>query len=97
MGIDPKQVFKSIKDVILKTCIASEPFMLDTNAKSSEHRNGYFELYGFDVLIDEKLKPWVLEVNVSPSLNSSAPIDRRIKTSLISDVLHLVGIPLWNK
>ena len=49
------------------------------------------------MLIDENLKPWVLEVNVSPSLNSSSPLDKKIKTSLISDVLHLIGVPLWDK
>lgn len=38
-----------------------------------------------------KLKPWLLEVNISPSLSSSSPLDKKIKTVLICDTLNLVG------
>mmetsp|Transcript_39441 Transcript_39441/g.110778 ORF Transcript_39441/g.110778 Transcript_39441/m.110778 type:complete len:209 (-) Transcript_39441:92-718(-) len=51
-----------------------------------------FEVYGFDVMVDEQLRPWLLEVNVFPSLSSSSPLDKRIKTKLIADVLTLVGL-----
>ncbi|PKU45641.1 tubulin polyglutamylase ttll5 [Limosa lapponica baueri] len=49
------------------------------------------ELYGFDVLIDDTLKPWLLEVNLSPSLACDAPLDLKIKASMLSDMFTLVG------
>jgi hypothetical protein len=54
------------------------------------------ELYGFDILIDETLRPWLLEVNLSPSLGCDAPLDLRLKSNLVADLLTLVGVPLCN-
>ena len=34
-----------------------------------------FELYGFDFLIDDKLKSWLIEINSMPSLCSTNPVD----------------------
>jgi tubulin polyglutamylase TTLL4 len=59
--------------------------------RASKNKNICFELFGFDILLDANMKPWLLEVNVSPSLSSSGPLDRRIKTTLLSDVFNLVG------
>lgn len=60
-----------------------------------------FEMYGFDILIDDDLKPWLLEVNICPSLSSGSPLDKRIKTKLVADALTLVGIrpppSVWKK
>mmetsp|Transcript_123762 Transcript_123762/g.214556 ORF Transcript_123762/g.214556 Transcript_123762/m.214556 type:complete len:431 (+) Transcript_123762:43-1335(+) len=52
-----------------------------------------FELYGFDVLIDRSLRPWLLEVNASPSLVTTTEDDRLLKTRLIYDMLTIVMPP----
>jgi hypothetical protein len=52
-----------------------------------------FELYGYDILIDDTLKPWLLEVNASPSLTTTTKRDLALKTSLIHDVLNIVVPP----
>ena len=49
-----------------------------------------FEVLGFDVLLDEKLRPWLLEVNRSPSFATDEKIDNEIKSGLLTDTLRLV-------
>ncbi|CAG5113489.1 Oidioi.mRNA.OKI2018_I69.chr2.g7593.t1.cds [Oikopleura dioica] len=49
-----------------------------------------FEIYGFDVLIDDKLKPWLIEVNASPSLSATTANDRIMKYSVIKDALSIL-------
>ncbi|XP_036433318.1 probable tubulin polyglutamylase TTLL1 [Colossoma macropomum] len=62
-----------------------------------------FECYGYDIIIDDKLKPWLIEVNASPSLTSSTANDRILKYNLINDTLNIVApngeIPdcRWNR
>mmetsp|Transcript_29534 Transcript_29534/g.95294 ORF Transcript_29534/g.95294 Transcript_29534/m.95294 type:complete len:442 (-) Transcript_29534:400-1725(-) len=52
-----------------------------------------FECYGYDVMLDSDLKPWLIEVNASPSLSTTTTTDRILKTQLISEVMALVFPP----
>lgn len=62
-----------------------------------------FECYGYDIIIDNALKPWLVEVNASPSLTSTTVNDRILKYKLIDNILSIVtppsGMPdvRWNK
>ncbi|EGB03869.1 hypothetical protein AURANDRAFT_33385 [Aureococcus anophagefferens] len=49
-----------------------------------------FECYGYDILIDARLRPWLVEVNASPSLSTTTHSDRVMKMALIRDVLDVV-------
>uniref|UniRef100_UPI00398EB3A3 probable tubulin polyglutamylase TTLL9 n=1 Tax=Pristiophorus japonicus TaxID=55135 RepID=UPI00398EB3A3 len=51
-----------------------------------------FELYGYDILIDTNLKPWLLEVNASPSLIASSQEDYELKCRLLEDTMHVVDM-----
>jgi len=38
-----------------------------------------------------------MEVNVCPSLNSSSPLDKKVKTTLMTDIMNLVGVQPYDK
>lgn len=104
-GLDYKMMMDRIKDLIVKACIAVEPPIVSAWHQGSNFSSAgmgaavrgvgpnqtCFEIYGFDVLVDEALAPWLLEVNTCPSISSSSPLDKRIKTQLIADTFTLVG------
>lgn len=51
-----------------------------------------YELYGYDILIDQNLNPWLLEINLTPSLNCDSPLDLKVKSKLISDIFNVIRI-----
>ena len=46
-------------------------------------------------MIDSDLKPWLIEVNASPSLTASTDIDRTLKMAVIHDTFQIVVPPDW--
>jgi hypothetical protein len=55
-----EKVRKGIEQVIIKTIRTGQEAGI-------EHRSNCFEIYGFDFMLDQKLNPWLLEVNLSPA------------------------------
>ncbi|XP_022048914.1 tubulin polyglutamylase TTLL5 isoform X2 [Acanthochromis polyacanthus] len=90
-GKDTTLLMRQIEDLIIKAVLSAELQIATACKMFVPHKTNCFELYGFDVLIDSNLKPWLLEVNLSPSLACDAPLDLKIKASMIADMLSLVG------
>ena len=68
---DVALLWRNISDMIVKTLIVAEPHILHAYrmcrpgaAPGSD--SVCFEVLGIDVLIDRKLRPWLLEVRIRP-------------------------------
>ncbi|ESL09160.1 tubulin-tyrosine ligase-like protein [Trypanosoma rangeli SC58] len=86
-----EKVKENIALVIIKTLLAVKA-PLTTARRSLSFPGGFFELYGFDLMLDAKLKPWLVEVNTLPSLASTSPFDYAVKTNVVADLLNLAMI-----
>uniref|UniRef100_A0A2K6LKW6 TTL family tubulin polyglutamylase complex subunit L1 n=1 Tax=Rhinopithecus bieti TaxID=61621 RepID=A0A2K6LKW6_RHIBE len=87
--------------LVSEALVSAAPF--DAGHPVMNNDKHCFECYGYDIIIDDKLKPWLIEVNASPSLTSSTANDRILKYNLINDTLNIAvpngEIPdcKWNK
>ena len=52
------------------------------------------DLLGFDIMLDDKLKPWMIEVNHMPSFRADTDIDYEIKHDLIKNTLKILQLSI---
>ena len=97
-GHDPDALFERIEDLVALTCFSALETMRARCTEAGTDPRGCYELMGIDCLVDQQLNPWVLECNLSPSLEvcagpeSGGDIEEGVKRSLIEDMLCLVGL-----
>eukprot|EP00817_Percolomonadidae_sp_ATCC50343_P006757 CAMPEP_0117428772 /NCGR_PEP_ID=MMETSP0758-20121206/8405_1 /TAXON_ID=63605 /ORGANISM="Percolomonas cosmopolitus, Strain AE-1 (ATCC 50343)" /LENGTH=599 /DNA_ID=CAMNT_0005215313 /DNA_START=395 /DNA_END=2191 /DNA_ORIENTATION=+ len=98
-GYDDTELWENVNDVIIKTLISIEHEVVSMLKRyTPKYRSqACFELYGFDIFIDADYKPWVIEVNLGPSLATGSPIDLRIKGNLLTDILDMIGIVSFDR
>ena len=56
-----------------------------------------FQVLGFDVLIDSQFKPYLLEVNASPSFGTDSSLDYKIKKNVLGDAFRLLNFTYKNR
>ena len=74
---------------MIKTVLSAESSLASLHHNNVASRYSCFELFGFDILLDSKLKPWLLEVNISPSLHSSSTLDLDVKSPLATELFNM--------
>lgn len=82
-NLDDTLLWARVTNIIILTLLIQAP-------QVPKEKNCY-ELYGFDILIDEKLKPWLLEVNFSPALGTDCQVDVMVKKPMLHDLIDMLN------
>ena len=83
----------NIKVDFIKTCvsqfkrIATDTIKAVSRKMDPQRRQSSFEIFGYDFMIDEDLKPWLIEVNTNPCLELSSPYLARIIPAMLENAI----------
>eukprot|EP01120_Amphizonella_sp_Union-15-10_P010518 TRINITY_DN421_c0_g1_i1.p1 TRINITY_DN421_c0_g1~~TRINITY_DN421_c0_g1_i1.p1 ORF type:complete len:480 (-),score=66.72 TRINITY_DN421_c0_g1_i1:26-1390(-) len=91
-GIDVNPIWEQIKYIATATFLSAEKKLSWTAALRVPLRHNCFELLGFDILVDENMKAWLLEVNHAPNLEPHTQLETEVKRSMLRDLMQLVDM-----
>ncbi|XP_030062157.1 tubulin polyglutamylase TTLL7 isoform X2 [Microcaecilia unicolor] len=99
---DVSKFWNDISELVVKTLIVAEPHVLHAYRMCRPgHPTGSesvcFEVLGFDIILDKKLKPWLLEINRAPSFGTDQKLDYDVKKGVLLDALKLLNIRASDK
>jgi len=82
-------VWESIIDLVLRSLVCVDDVI--------PYQPNSFEVFGYDVMLDNTLKPWLIEVNHLSSFGTDSPLDKKIKFDLIWDTFTLLNLSVKRK
>jgi Tubulin-tyrosine ligase family len=89
-GLDVADMWRQIHDIVVKSVASAEPCIAHWARKSVKKRHNAFDLFGYDILVDQQFKCWLLEINHTPSLSPHTKMENRVKIAMLRDLVRLV-------
>jgi len=91
-GIDTDSIWTKIIDIVIKSILSAHEQLTNVFREQVTSCYSCYKLLGYDILLDEKLKPHLIEINTIPSLAAKADtIDSYVKNPLVAEMFNLAG------
>jgi hypothetical protein len=78
-----------MKDLII------DSFMSVRHKMNPNRRKNCFELFGFDFLVDEDFRVWLIEINTNPFLGTPNKEMVKLVPEMVDDMCKLVIDPIY--
>lgn len=99
-GFSAEAMMDKIEDICVKTVLAAQPALAHayrTCQPDDLENSTCFQILGMDIMIDHKLKPWLIEVNHLSSFGTDSPLDKKVKFDLIWDTFTMLNLSVKRK
>ena len=95
-GYKWQKIWSKIKSTVIKAVLCGHQEISESYQKNVESVYNCYKLFGIDIFLDDKLKPWLLELNNFPSLCTPL-LDRHVNEPMIAEMFNIVGFQITNK
>jgi len=92
LGKDPQRIWDDMYSTITDVYLKHEDMFIKA-IKNYPHKDAFFEMVRFDFVLDEDLKVYLMEANMSPNLSSAHfPQNRLLYEQVVHSLMKLVGV-----
>jgi tubulin polyglutamylase TTLL5 len=95
-GKNAEPVFRGLKEIAAIAAIGARNVMRRRLDAAGAFAPGCYELIGMDCMVDANLKPWLLECNLSPSLDvyaeTGGDMETDVKRGVVADLVSMLRL-----
>ena len=75
--------------------LAKDSMRASANLLDEDRLGHNFEIFGFDFMIDNEFRPWLIEINTNPCLEINCPIMMDLIPSMIENAIKIAVDPIF--
>ena len=91
-GVNYTKIFNEVADIFIKAIISVRKKIKDDFMKNNMEFSNFYHLIGFDIILDDKLRPYLLEMNRVSGFRDNNDAEKYYVYNIFADTLNIVGI-----
>ena len=91
-NIDYNLIREKLIDCIIKTVISGHEYLLAKLDEYNLNDRNFFNLFGYDFILDSNYDPYLLKVSKRPNLRINDKAEKDVNENLFIDTMNIIGI-----